>query len=353
MQSPRSHSSGRGNPLYNQKMSESSTLLDTLFTSIDRIKVDQCEVTDPKLVKRRFRLVQDLIARMPHKYLLAATKEQIQAAGRTMMLEGRTKTEMKTLQATLVPLLDLLWQVGTLPRHPLRPNEIRRSLNVAPPEAALAVSMPPEQGALIRSLLEPSRIDVHVVGSVDAALDRAGWFPFSFVLVRFPIAAPAEFFKALRSNSSLCRTAGVVILAKDNKIESARIFQGRGANRVLSFSKVNDQLETTLSDLAMVSERTRLRIPVVAEYEGRKKNWQSENISISGMLVQSKSDLKTGVDVDLEFTLPSSECSIRVAAEVVRKTTFGREDFDGLGLRFLSFVGEGQHHVELFLHRGN
>jgi hypothetical protein len=69
------------------------------------------------------------------------------------------------------------------------------------------------------------------------------------------------------------------------------------------------------------------------------------------MLIRTSEELAKGTEMDLHFSVPGDSLPIHVRAEVVRRTTLGREDFSGLGVRFLSFVGEGQHRLELFLRR--
>jgi hypothetical protein len=70
------------------------------------------------------------------------------------------------------------------------------------------------------------------------------------------------------------------------------------------------------------------------------------------MLLRTPKEIDKGTEVDLHFTVPGDDLPIHVRAKVVRNTTFGREDFTGVGARFLSFVGEGRHRLELFLRRG-
>jgi hypothetical protein len=144
-------------------------------------------------------------------------------------------------------------------------------------------------------------------------------------------------------------------VAPEREVDGAVRFVGRGVNRVLTTADIGERLPGLLTELGTVSERVRVRVQVHVDLnEGaRSETWLSENISLSGMLVRTTAEEAKGTELGVEFKVPGDDLPIHARAEVVRATTFGRESFSGLGLRFLSFVGEGQHRLELFLHSRN
>lgn len=300
----------------------------------------------------RLHLVQKLIARLPHKYLPAATRDELRAAGVAMASEGHSPAEMRALQDTLVGLFDHACAAGVLSRHPLREKGEGPPGELAAPEAALVVGLSPPQVESIRQLLAPLRVAVHADSTHAEALESVRWFPFAFVLATMPPVAPTRFLETVRAQGSLCRGAGLVMLVKPAQEREAGHFVGRGANRVIGLCDLAGRLPAAITELGTVSERTRVRLTVEVDLDdGRSETWQSENVSATGMLLRTGTSAPIGSEVELHFTLPGDALPIHLRAQVVRGTTFAREDFTGLAVRFLSFVGEGQHRLEMLLHR--
>ncbi len=303
--------------------------------------------------RQRLQLVQQLVARLPHRFLLAATREEIQAAGGAMMAEGRTRDDMRVVQASLVALLDHAHSAGALPWHPLRNLGDARARPTSAPEAALVVGLPPVQAEVVRKLLVPFSIVAHAEPVHAAALESTRWFPFSFVLTTVPPYAPITFLESVRAPASLCRGTRLVMLARAEQERDAQNFIGRGANRVVALGEIAEKLPAVVAELRRVSERHRVCLTVEADLvEGwRSASWKTENISASGMLLRTDEPVPVGGEVDLVFTVPGDDLPIHARARVVRSTTFGRESFAGVGVTFSSFVGEGQHRYELYLSR--
>jgi hypothetical protein len=325
--------------------------LKQVFHSVDQVESALAAKLDWVTVRARMRLVQELIGRLPHRYLPAATGAELKATMSMLRSDGHTRKEMKTLRVVLRDLFDQLVLDGALPRHPLRKEDATMPNPVVPPESGLAVGLPDSITGGVASLVEPLGFALHPESSRDAGLDRAAWFPFSFVVCAFPIDAPATFLDTLRGPGSVCRSTNVVLVAKDSRTRDAELYVGRGANRVVPMSRLNEQLCEVIAELAQVSERIRVRMPVRVLY-GRNRQVEDgrcENISRTGMLLRTNLRRRRDSQLDLQFILPGSDRPIHVRAIVVRMTTFGREDFAGLGVRFLSFSADGQYRLERFL----
>lgn len=76
---------------------------------------------------------------------------------------------------------------------------------------------------------------------------------------------------------------------------------------------------------------------------------QSENLSISGMLIRTSEDFPVGSSLSLEFVLPEHDQPIRCQAEVVRYTRPDVEELRGMGVRFLAFSDDGRERLRAFL----
>ncbi len=332
-------------------MSMGRPSLTEVFASIDRLRESLKEKHEPEVVRYRLRLVKDMAARLPLKYLPAATNEQIKATERFLIKEGRSRSEVKLLRTTLEEMFDQFVFDKALRRHPLRGEDRVTPNPVSLPEAGIAVEMPAALVEAIATILQPVGSSLHAEASTDAALERAGWFPFSFVVCAFPIDGPARFFDTLRGPATLCRGAGVILVVSDAQVPDAELYLGRGANRVISVSRLVDEIGSVVAELTQVAERVRFRIPVSVEFNRSKKSeeWRCENISGTGMLLKTVSRRGVGDLLDIQFALPGAPRKIRAIAEIVRSTTFGREDLEGYGIHFLSFSGDSQFHLENFL----
>jgi len=301
----------------------------------------------------RLALVRDLILKLPHRYFAAATREEIQAAGRRMIADGRSSQDMRVLQETLVGMLDFAVRAGALARNPLRSPNGAEGERPTVPRAALVVGVEPDYLAAIASLLAPLELEVVSTASTMPALDRVRWFPFAFVLSRFQSSSDqtAEFLAALRGWDSLCGECSVILLAPDSALEHARRHVGHGATRAISLERLERELPPAIAELGAVRDRSRVRLTVRATLaDGRRTElWQSEDLSVSGMLVRTRSALAPGAELDLSLQLPNEPRPVVVRAEVARHTQVGSERAAGLGLRFLSFRDDGQRRLELFL----
>ncbi len=340
---------------YNRRMTSSRPELTVLFAVVAQLSGELRKKIGTDETASRLNLIQELVTRLPRKYLLSASRDEIQSAGRAMIGEGRSPEEMKAVQSTLDSLYQEFLRAGALAYNPMRETRTQRASRGAnsPPEVLMAVNLRTDQVALTRRLLEPTGITVHTETSHPRALDRIVWFPFTFFLCTVPPVAPVPFLETIRASGSLCRSAGVILLAKNDQIENTKVFVGRGANRVIAAAELEKRLPDIVTELGMVSERTKVRLRVYVDLEdgNHTEIWHSENISATGMLVRTQEKLATGTELDLQFTVPGDDLPIHASAEVVRGTTFAREDFSGLAVRFLSFVGEGQHRLDLFLRK--
>lgn len=331
--------------------------LATLLTLLDQLRTDLVERTGPDDAEACLELMRELVNRLPHSNLLAATRAEIQAAGAVMLREGYSQDEMRKLQAALATLLDLA--VGAR----LVKVNVARSKEALPPGdtsaaggAVLVVGLPAQDLSRLRGYLHGEDLDLVAQPSGAAALEAIRWYPFRVLLCAFPVPEmdTAAFLAELRGEHSLCRHAGLVLLAPALAMSDAAGLVGRGANRVLSVDAPEMELRDAVGALIGVSRRREVRIPVrlSAPDEQRWTSFQSVNLSETGALIRTSKTIARGTAVDLELDLPGEPgLPIRVRGEVVRATSPTRERVRGLGVRFLSFQRSDKFRYEVFLRR--
>jgi len=324
--------------------------LASVFSSIDTVEAAMAERRSHEEVQQALRLVKAVTARLPLKYLPAATFSELRAVEKLLRREGLARRQRRLLRRTLIALYDRLVLDGALRWHPLRGEDKKKPNPVTLPSAGLAIALAPEVAKTVVATITSMGLSLHTEHGAEATLQRCEWFPFRFVLLGFPLPTPTLFLDTLRGPTSLCRTTGVVLLCDDAHVKQASIHLGRGANRVISLSRIQELLCETITVLDQVSERVRLKIPVRIEQRHRViEGPRCENISRTGMLLRTSIALHPGAVVDLVFKPPRNTRPIRASAKVVRTTTFGREEFTGYGLSFLGFHGDGQYRLERVL----
>ena len=146
----------------------------------------------------------------------------------------------------------------------------------------------------------------------------------------------------------------VVLLAPQDSLFEVAALEDRGV-RVLSEGKPPEELRKSMHDLLAHTQRDHPRIIVRMSVQvgagSVLRACQSEDISLSGMLIRTSEEFPIGADLELEFAPDDEEESIRCQARVMRFTNPENEQTRGMGVRFLSFEDGGQQRLEEFLSR--
>lgn len=334
-----------------------TTPLSTLLTVLEQLRRSLAEQSGPDGAEACLELMRELVNRLPHNNLLAATRAEIQAAGAVMMREGYSLDEMRGLQAALASFLDLAVAARLVEANVVRSKQaVAPGAAVAAGGAVLVVGFPAEAISHLRGLLHGEDLDVVGQPSGPAALEAARWYPFRILLCAYPLRGMdiGAFLAEVRGERSLCRHAGLILLTSPAAKDDAAVLVGRGANRVISLDAASRELKDTVAALEGISRRTEVRITVLLSPpdEQRWESFQSVNLSETGILVRTPKVIAKGTEVDLELVLPSEPgLPIRVRGEVVRATSPTRERVRGLAVRFLSFQRSDKYRYDVFLRR--
>jgi hypothetical protein len=191
------------------------------------------------------------------------------------------------------------------------------------------------------------------VGTSAEAIDLVTLLPFDAIVALFPLVdtTSRQFLGAVRRPDGPCRSAAVVLLARDEHLDEANHLVGQGVNAVFPLADAAELLAAKLRSLVEVAPRFPLR--VMSRLRGRMAGTstlcQTENISATGMLMRGDQHLPVGGEVHFELTLPGDTKPLRGTGLVVRHTFERRERVSGLGIRFVTFEEDGQVRLQLYL----
>ena len=191
--------------------------------------------------------------------------------------------------------------------------------------------------------------------STEAAVEVIhGGDPPSAVLVSYPLwdSSLDDLLTVLGRTLQGDQPVPVVVVAAESSISEVAALEDRGVI-VLSESAPPEDLHRRIRHLFGQSQRGHprfiVRMAVQVGDGAVLRACQSENISLSGMLIRTSETFPVGSQVDLEFSVGDDDEPLRCRAEVVRYTDPDLETARGMGVHFVSFEEDGQERWEAFL----
>jgi hypothetical protein len=210
-------------------------------------------------------------------------------------------------------------------------------------------------GLHISRLLAECEIASHRMDWEHRIFDDVFEHQFDVIVIGFPVPG-ADFGRLLssvRSRGSKSRKAGLILIADPGSVENAVSFIGRGVSRVLMASTPDITLLENINELLHVKPRIPIRTAarILADVQRGPKFslCQTENLSVSGMLLRGWNHLPVGFTFDFELDLPGVDEPLRGRATVARATTDLREGFEGIGVAFDSLPPEDANRIESFV----
>ncbi len=157
----------------------------------------------------------------------------------------------------------------------------------------------------------------------------------------------------LRAPGSPSRDAAILILAEPDQVDAARALKSHGVNRVMLVSDPPDFIREQMTSLLDVAPRARVRLPTNLESTlggpGHELFCQTENLSMSGMLVKTRHQPQLGSTVVFKIDLADPLGAIHGRGELVRYASPDGGNVDGLGVKFLSFASGGAQLLQDYL----
>ena len=194
------------------------------------------------------------------------------------------------------------------------------------------------------SLLEAFEVDFHRVPWNEHLLSVVDRHGFDVVVAGYPAPdLPLDaLVTALRAEGSASKHAGLVLFCAPGAVEGAENLLGTGVNRVVSRSDADLHIQDSVLSLIDVPRRFQLRAPIhisdVANREDSVAYCHTENLSMSGMLVNCAHQPRIGALLEFSLLFPEEEVPIRGRARVARIADPRREKVMGVGASFESFA---------------
>jgi hypothetical protein len=205
--------------------------------------------------------------------------------------------------------------------------------------------------------LSRAEFELNQVPAVESAGELARLIPFDVILIgcsEYDNAVGA-LLAAVREPESRSRAANVLLFSPPAQLAVAEFHLARGADQALSTALDPLLLQETI--LRLLRSRPRVALRVMARLtvrigEGTSRFiCQTRDLSRSGMLAITGSRYPLGTSVRFALDLPDQVESVQGEAEVVRHAVRGRDADDGLGLRFVTFVADGERRLGTFLEK--
>lgn len=207
----------------------------------------------------------------------------------------------------------------------------------------------------VAEILRRHKVDIHRVPWDDHVLDLVQTTHFDIILVGFPVASGSlrRFLKCVRAPRSACRRSGIILLVDHEQMEAATAFVGHGVNRAIADSDAERLLAPAVVDLSGAAPRLVLRVPtrilIQVEDHPVQAFCQTENLSLTGMLLRGFRHYPPGTDIKFEINIAGESDPIRGFARISRATNVALERVEGVGASFLSFFGSDKSRLSSYL----
>lgn len=195
----------------------------------------------------------------------------------------------------------------------------------------------------IQPFVSRSNVDVTRVHSGQHALTLSEGSTYDLILVQNPLPDLdfAEFFKTIRAPESPCAQTPMLILTRDDRLESVAAYLDGALAQACCIDEAPEQIQLALTELVGVAMRAKARLGL--ELSARLEQGsiqifcQTVNVSEAGLLIHHQRPLPLKTKVQLTLSLPDESEPIVAIGEVVRHTVPGIDPVEGNAIRFLGF----------------
>jgi len=179
-------------------------------------------------------------------------------------------------------------------------------------------------------------ITLYPAGSSEEVLDLHRKIKADLIITEstLPVMGGVQLSSSIRSEPGL-KDVSLIVYCDDNRVYQAAC-RDAGANAVLSKPVDPFDLFSRVSELIIIPQRKDMRVLLRVSVAGREESAPfiatSHNISISGMLLETKRELNKGDKIACSFNVAHSEVNAQCLVTRVDRTDAGRFRY---GAKFL------------------
>lgn len=204
-------------------------------------------------------------------------------------------------------------------------------------------------------VLDRHKLEVVKVATPEMSVELARSEAFDLVIFDCEVREGTleQVVDSIRHGMSASRNTSLLVLAQPGRADAARELIGRGVNRVMLLDDPPELVAQQVAELLSIAPRADLRLSThlqttvgdgAVEVLG-----EVVNLSSSGMLIETEVSFEPGEQIVVTINLGGQRGSVTAKAEVVRQAHAERGGIDGVGVRFISFAGDGEAQVEAVL----
>jgi len=204
-------------------------------------------------------------------------------------------------------------------------------------------------------VLDRQKLEVVKVAAPENSVELARSEPFDLVIFDADTKEKTltQVVDAIRDGMSASSNASILVLARPDRVDAARDLIGRGVNRVMLFDDSPELIGQQVAELLNIAPRANLRLSTQLQTSvgdgAVEVLGDVVNLSSSGMLVETETLFEPGEKIVVTINLGGQMGSVSAKAEVVRQAHDDRGGTEGIGVRFLSFAGDGKEKVKAVL----
>ena len=179
---------------------------------------------------------------------------------------------------------------------------------------------------------------------------------FDVILVQLPLPdlSATGLMTCLRRRYAPCRKTPVIFLAPPHHWQATAVYRDeQTANLPLSTPpfELRQRVASILGFSVRDSFRLRTELPVRLAADRARRDYRTENLSRTGMLVRSTELAPIGTAVEFELQLFPGTPGCQGFGEIVRHAVPEHEKIQGMGVRFSSLREEDEDRLEEYLQR--
>lgn len=204
-------------------------------------------------------------------------------------------------------------------------------------------------------VLDRQKLEVVTVAVPKNSVELAQSEPFDLVIFDAGVREGTleQVVDFLRHGMSASRNTSILVLAGPNHVDTARNLVGRGVNRVMLLDDPPELIGRQVAELLDIAPRASLRFSTLLQTSvgdgAVEVLGEVVNLSATGMLIATETSFEPGEQVVMTINLGGQQGLVSAKAEVVRQAHGDRGGIDGIGVRFLSFAGDGKEKIEAVL----